>query len=360
MDNNSSQVTTDLRHYDSILSPVAAVDEANAIVYFNHEFTSLFYPKSVGLSPATVEDVLGPEALLVVEEGRGSCVNGARGPLTMNISGLERHFLLRAAPISTGLMILSFKEQSASDFLWDHVIHSSKLESLGAMTASLYHDLRNPLTVISHYIKLMRLSLERNELSTLHLGLGKMEKAMSRIMKMVEFATNYTRNDRDIRSVDMNEVIRDALVLLESKVMVENIQIEVNVAENLPQVDVLGMQMEQVLMNLISNACDALKEKNGLIKIKAWAEQNSILFSVSDNGDGMDQKKSDRIFTSFYTTKARGEGTGLGLAIVKNIVDRHSGAIHLRSQVGGGSTFTVSLPLEARFEPSNEASSHFH
>ena len=142
--------------------------------------------------------------------------------------------------------------------------------------------------------------------------------------------------------VDMNEVIRDIVVLLQNEARQHSVSVHQDLAENLPAVMGDHVQLQQVVMNLMLNALEAMREASGELRITSQAGEGQVLISVSDTGIGFPPDKVDRIFDAFFTTKP--QGTGMGLAISRSIVESHGGRLWGEVNSGRGATFRFILP----------------
>jgi signal transduction histidine kinase len=172
------------------------------------------------------------------------------------------------------------------------------------------------------------------------------EQAASRIRDLVAAVKRFTYMDNLGKSEFTYVAIglRDTLRVIDSKVKLKSASIELDVEENLPRVQAAGSDLNQVWMNLIDNALDAISE-SGQIKIRAYQEHNRVIVSISDNGTGIPKEMISKIFDPFFTTKPPGQGTGLGLDIARRLVNCYHGDINVRSK-NGWTEFRVSLLIE--------------
>ena len=172
------------------------------------------------------------------------------------------------------------------------------------------------------------------------------ELAASRISDLVASVKRFTYMDNlgNSEFADVETGLRDTIRVIDSKVKLKNASIELNVDENLPRVQAAGSDLNQVWMNLIDNALDAISI-SGQIKISIHLEHNRVIVSISDNGTGIEQDIISNIFDPFFTTKPPGKGTGLGLDIARRLLNCYQGDINVRSQ-NGWTEFRVSLLVE--------------
>jgi two-component system NtrC family sensor kinase len=213
------------------------------------------------------------------------------------------------------------------------------------MAAGLVHELNNPLTgilALSQILAHANLSTEyREDLECIN---TEAKRAASIVKNVLLFARNKTGENSQS---SVNDVINNVLKLREYEEKVGNITIVTNLEENLPSVPVDKWQLQQVFLNLISNAEAAIKEvdRPGIITITTQRMNNHVNILLSDNGCGIKKQIMPRIFDPFFTTKEIGKGTGLGLSICYSIIVKHGGKISVKSQVNDGTAFTIRLPV---------------
>jgi two-component system NtrC family sensor kinase len=152
------------------------------------------------------------------------------------------------------------------------------------------------------------------------------------------------RMEPRLEDVDVNDTLRQTIGILDNYARINNIDIQTELNPDLPIIAGDQAQLQQVFLNLISNAIDAIG-KNGLIRVKSIRSGGEILVSVSDNGPGIPEDMQRKVFDPFFTTKSAGRGTGLGLWVSYNIVEKMGGNISLNSKVGEGATFVVQIPI---------------
>jgi signal transduction histidine kinase len=182
--------------------------------------------------------------------------------------------------------------------------------------------------------------------TTAHRNLKMIERETERCKKIIENLLKFARQDKtELEPTDVNQVIRDAAAIVEHQMTMNEVTLTVKVQEALPPVQGNANQLQQVLMNLIINAQQAMEGRPGEIIIAGEdAGAEAVEISVSDNGPGMPEEVRRKIFEPFFTTKPTGQGTGLGLSVSYGIIQDHQGKISVESAPGAGTRFTLRLP----------------
>lgn len=246
------------------------------------------------------------------------------------------------------------RDITATKKLEQQIRNSEKLASIGKLAAGVAHEINNPLGGILNCLYNFRrgtLSPERQEEY-----LVSMEDGLRRVQKIVRQLLEFSQqHEPELSATDINAVIERVLVLTNHTFVKNNIRLEKELQPGLPVLMVDRHMIEQVLMNLILNAVQAIRG-GGIIKIRTRVAEGRCLIEVEDTGCGIPQAVLPRIFDPFFTTKGIGEGTGLGLSVSLGIVERHGGEILVESEVGKGSIFTVCLPLSRERMPALKVS----
>ncbi len=256
------------------------------------------------------------------------------------------------------------------------LIHAEKMSSLGQLTAGIVHEINNPVNFVKGGIETLnrtiteimemlnkvytpdgKTTLSEQELQVLKESiveeLGFANEVVPQILKDMVFGTNriedivnglriFSRTG-EVKSkvVDLHETVEAALLILRPKAKKIG-EIQKDYDESIGQIECFPGQLNQVLVNLVSNGLDAV-EKNGLIKVTTKDLGDNIAIYVEDNGSGMEKEVMEHIFEPFYTTKEVGKGTGLGLSISYSIIEKHGGHLEVQSEVGKGTKFTITL-----------------
>jgi C4-dicarboxylate-specific signal transduction histidine kinase len=234
------------------------------------------------------------------------------------------------------------------------LVHAARLAALGEIAAGIAHEINQPLAAIQMIVTSMLADIERGQLpiERARQRLTTVNEQVGRISWIIGHLRSFVRNDEPEprASAALNEIIENTLGLLSTQLRSHGIGIELEIGEALPRVRGDARRLEQVLVNLLSNARDALDalppDADKRVRIHAWVQpqQDAVILEVTDTGPGMPEAVREHIFEPFFTTKGAGKGTGLGLAIVRTIVHDSDGRIIAESRPGGGATFRVVLP----------------
>jgi len=252
----------------------------------------------------------------------------------------------RAHDETTNLIVSFNKMVEALEQKQEQLIQSKKMASIGTFSSGIAHEINNPLNNIS--LSADMLMEEFDELDK-----DEAREILEDIMAQTERASKIVRNLLDfsrvhatkMESLRIEEVLEKTKSLIVNELRIHKIALETEIADNLAPVYGDFQKLQQVFLNLIINAEQAIGEY-GRIVLKAMpTSDDAIRIDVSDTGPGIDQEHLERIFDPFFTTKEAGKGTGLGLAIVYGIVEKHGGYVEVASKLGEGTTFSVYLPV---------------
>ena len=245
------------------------------------------------------------------------------------------------------------QDQTRLRELQDQVIQAERLATLGQLAAGVVHELNNPLTSISVYADYL---LHKSPLATDpgdREKLARISHSAQRIQRFTRELVQYAKPVGDeIDVVDLNAVVRQSVSFCEHLFEKNGIALELDLDAELPPIVAIPGQLEQVLINLITNAAHAVEGGSGggggTVRLRTFvAGGEQVAVSVADTGPGVASADRSRIFEPFFTTKVDGKGTGLGLPIVRNIVEQHRGTVAVDDATEGGARFTVTLPRSA-------------
>jgi two-component system NtrC family sensor kinase len=246
-----------------------------------------------------------------------------------------------------GTLGQAFNEMTGKLVTSQRQLHQSdKLASIGRLTAGIAHEINNPLTGVLSYSSIL---LRRNDINVevkndLEVIVRESKRCREIVKRLLDFARQEPPKKTD---VNINEVITRTISILSNELNLKNISVQIYSAGDLPAIRADTNQLQQVFINLLVNAADAIGEKGGKISVSTDRDvlngKECITVKVRDFGCGIPREILSKIFDPFYSTKGT-KGTGLGLAVVWGIMEKHSGKIEVESEVGKGSTFTVWLP----------------
>jgi signal transduction histidine kinase len=232
------------------------------------------------------------------------------------------------------------------------LIAAEKLAILGTFAAGVAHEINNPLAIINEKAGLMKDILEMSEdckHKTRFLNLlDAIFESVNRCQRVTHRILGFARKTEvSIEIFNLNDLIKYLTVFLEKEIFYKNIHLELNLKENLPEVRSDKGQLQQVFLNIIKNAIDAV-ENGGLVAVSTdIKDENMVKVSIKDNGHGISGEDLKHMFEPFFTTKEKGKGTGLGLSITYGIVKNLGGNILVESEVNKGTTFIVEIPTNS-------------
>jgi len=237
------------------------------------------------------------------------------------------------------------------DALNAQLMHSDKLAALGKMAAGIAHEINNPLAVIGEKAGWMKDLLQEEEfqqspnLREYLNSAEKIEEHVERARKITHNMLGFARRmEPRLDDVDVNHVLDQTLALMANHARINNIDIRRHYHAALPVIASDQSQLQQVVLNLINNAIDAIGT-NGYIEVTTVLENNHIAIHIKDDGPGIPKEKQRLIFDPFFTTKSNGHGTGMGLSISYSIIQKLGGTIKFQSEPGQGTTFSIYLPV---------------
>jgi two-component system, NtrC family, sensor kinase len=239
----------------------------------------------------------------------------------------------------------------------EHALHTEKMASIGKMAAVLAHEINNPLSGILTYAKLLRKWVDsedggKKRLKDIDDSLDLIASESRRCGDLVKNLLTFSRTTPiNLQSTNLNQVIDRSLRLVQHQFDLASVHVELELDPDLPPIVCDGAQIEQVLLALMMNALDAMPQGGNLwVTTKLDREEGVVRVIARDDGCGIPPEILLHMFEPFLTTKETGRGVGLGLAISRSILERHNGNIEVQSEVGRGTTFTVTLPWDESIE----------
>ncbi len=241
--------------------------------------------------------------------------------------------------------------------LTDQLIHADKLAAIGRLASGIAHEINNPLAVIAEKAGWMEDLLSEGDIkndpnySELLKATQDIKKHVNRGKKVTHRLLGFARRMEMVyEETDLNSILDETVYFLEREAIFRNIDIIKEYQDTLPRIISDGAQLQQVFLNMLNNAIDAIN-KNGKIRISTKSLDGSVEVAIADTGPGIPKENLERIFDPFYTNKAVNKGTGLGLSISYGIIEKLGGQIRVESEVGKGTTFYITLPVS---QPGNK------
>lgn len=262
------------------------------------------------------------------------------------IGQIERHFLISIAEQCASAIDKAYLIETQR-FQYDQLAHQTeKLAALGRMAAGIAHEINNPLAGILLYSSHLSKKVDAN--SPLHEGLRIISHETARCRDIIQGLLEFSRNDQPQKKpADLNTVLEQALNIVENELRLQHIQLVRKLTEGIPEVLIDTNQIEQVFVNLLINAAEAIGDR-GTIEVISRRDPlgQHLVVEIQDTGSGIPQDIIGKIFEPFFSTKPK--GTGLGLSVSYGIVQNHKGTLRVSSRPGRGTRFILTLPIMSR------------
>ncbi|WP_051979120.1 two-component regulator propeller domain-containing protein [Edaphobacter aggregans] len=340
---------------------LAFVEDPNGNrTFFNRgwlEYTGLSSEQASG---SVWEKAVHPDDLKrVTERWRKSQMTGEpldyEARLRRGSDGVYRWFQTRARPLrdSRGKIVkwcavaTDIQDRKRAEELQAELAHTNRVSTLGELAASISHELKQPIcaAVTCAQASLRWLNRDQPDLDEARRATAESVKDGVRAANIIDrLGSLYKKTPPQRESVDVDEIIGEMVLLLRGEANRYAISIRTNLAADLPKITADRVQLQQVLMNLMLNGIEAMKEAGGVLTVKTEpGEGGQVLISVSDTGVGLPAGRAEEIFNAFFTTKP--QGTGMGLAISRSIIESHTGRLWATPNDGRGATFHFTLPI---------------
>jgi PAS domain S-box-containing protein len=291
----------------------------------------------------------GQEFRILLPNGKVKWIRTVGQPVFSEAGDLEQF-----VGSSTDITELKSAEQEREKLrqLEADLAHTNRVSTLGEMAASLAHEIKQPIAaaITSANSCIEWLSHEPPNLDRARAAAARIDKYGNRAAEIIDrIRSLYKKSPSQRELVDVNQVIHEMLTLLKGEADRCSVAIRTELAAKLPKIKADRVQLQQVFMNLVINAIEAMQDQGGELTVRSQLQDSQLLLSVSDTGGGLPTEKVDQIFSAFFTTKP--QGSGMGLAISRSIVESHGGRLWATANDGRGTTFHFTLPNQV-FETS--------
>ena len=238
----------------------------------------------------------------------------------------------------------------------EKLLHQDKMASLGKLSASVVHEINNPIAGMLNFILLMKRIIEEKDLDGRTADqfiqyLALMETETRRVSEIASNLLAFSRQSKlELKPVDLNRLVEKTLLLNQNLLKINKVKIEKDLDPELLEIIGSEDQLQQVFMNMVSNAVEAMDASGGgtlSVHTSHLLEEDKVMVSFKDTGTGIPEENMSRLFEPFFTTKTKGKGVGLGLSVAYGIVEEHGGTIQVDSSPGKGTVFSVLLPVHA-------------
>ena len=345
---------------ESINVAVLALDLNGRITSCNRAFEELYHVRREQTAGSQVESLLARDVIESIWEAAGTkgwelkstsnifklYLENRRGDrLIVNLSVIP---LLDSRDLNSGCLIV-MDDITAKVHLEEQLLQAEKLSSIGLLAAGIAHEVNTPITGISSYTQM--LLKETPSTDRRKPILEKIEKQTFRAAEIVNRLLNFARlNGSEFKDLDVNQLIRESLSLLDHQMPRNNIKLEACLDGSVPPIYGNAGKLQQVFVNLFLNARDAMPA-GGELKVQTSMNDSMVIVDIQDTGVGISEENIKQIYDPFFTTKSTGAGTGLGLAVTYGIIQDHGGRIFVDSAPGKGTHFRLKLPTRRSLEP---------
>lgn len=337
--------------FDAISEPVLIVSDDYKIIRANRAVAEL------GDTPIT--KLVGKNCYQLIASSEEPCQNCKLKEISKtkksnkfiinNLKTNEKEYEVNAFPLDmkgeNSQTVLYYRDISQEKKLQRQLLQNGKMAAIGTLAGGVAHEINNPLGGVLAFAQLIMRDLPSDH--KCQSDLKEIEEAALRCKRIVQDLLDFSRQkSEDIKGpLQINEVIRKLLPLVKVQTKSSAIELKSGFADTLPLVKGCFHKLQQVFLNLITNAYQAMP-KGGTLTVKTSfnASQNKVIVTIRDDGEGIPEEYLDKIFDPYFTSKEQGQGTGLGLAISYGIIQEHDGHIDLKTKIGQGTTFTVSFP----------------
>lgn len=328
--------------FDGMRDPIAILDMEFNVVRSNRKFSERFIQQkcyeSFAQRQSPCEGCPAQQALLEGQSQVGQIRVGGR------IYQVHSYPILLDHGLKPTNVVHQYVDITQSRELYLRMLQNEKMGAIGMLAGNIAHELNNPLTGLRSLTQVLLKEAPQGE--NLYSDLIEIEKATARSQKIIKNLLDFSKGENQpLEFVNVDEVVERTLPMLKSAL--RNHRLEVDLNNGTENVWVEPHLLQQVVFNLINNACQAMKDP-GSLKIRTGVNAGQVFIEIEDTGPGMSEEVQRRIFEPFFTTKKEGHGTGLGLSMSKSIIEKFGGTIRFSNVKPHGSCFSIVLPLKVR------------
>jgi signal transduction histidine kinase len=328
-------------------SAVLVIGEDEKIKLANRAFYNTFQKKDAKVETKPISEIIPIEELSqAISKARSSQTFNVMHEFRHGVDGHERMFTANILRMGEDEVLLVLSDVTEERNRQEQFYLTDRLVSVGEMAAGIAHELNNPLTgVVGLSQLLLDEEMSDGAKENLKLICNEAQRAAAVVKSLLTFARQHTV---ERKAVQINAVVEDVLSLRAYEHKANNIRVTTRFDNHLPDVIADPFQMQQVFLNIVLNAEQAMTaaHRDGTLTVTAERVDGNVKVSFSDDGPGISPENMRKLFSPFFTTKEVGKGTGLGLSICYGIVTNHSGRIYAQSELGKGATFVVELPVD--------------
>ena len=359
---------TVVRHFEAD-EVVCEEGSASETMFFIESGSVSVAKQGVTLARLDAGDYFG-EMSLITGDPRNATVTTLQPSVLLEVSAPAFHVIIERSPLAMRNLLRTFdtrlrrhndkvveqflqlrKQYEELEHSHQRLLLSDKMASIGLLTAGIAHEINNPLFVITGYLDVIDGMIESGEMSAEELrGIHeKLDTASEAIVKLVSGIKTYVRiEDAAPAPIDLNSAIQESLDLVSFLYRRDQIELEIDFAHGHPVILGNIARLQQVLMNLLSNARDAMESSAAkIITVRTREAGGEVVLEISDTGCGITPDRLERVFSRGYTTKPVGKGSGMGLNLVRQMIREMRGEIGVESEPGHGATFRVVFPRHA-------------